>query len=85
MAKIVELEKAGLYAEAAIEYEILEMSGKASKCRQLAIDEATKLEKSRQYEKAARVHEDLGMWEKACKVRMLEKTTPCYAKRCESR
>ncbi len=66
MAKIVELEKAGRYAQAAIEYEILEMPGKASKCRQLAIDETTKLEKSRQYEKAARVYEDLGLWEKAC-------------------
>ena len=68
---IVKLEKAGRYAEAAREYDALEMHRKASECKRLAINQIIKLEKTGQFEKAARLYEDLEMWEKACKIRVL--------------
>lgn len=70
---IVKLEKAGRYAEAAKEYEALEMHRKASECKQLAINQVIKLEKTGQYEKVAKLYEDLEMWEKACKIRILKR------------
>ena len=74
VSKIVKLEKAGRYAEAAREYETLEMRKKANECRRLAINEVIKLEKTGQTEKAARLYEDLEMWEKACKIRILKRS-----------
>ncbi|MBK5133916.1 hypothetical protein JJE00_05745 [Candidatus Bathyarchaeota archaeon] len=73
LSKIVKLEKGGHYAEAAREYETLEMPEKANKCRRLAVEEAIKLEKTGRYKLAARLYEDLEMWEKACKIRRLER------------
>jgi len=64
----------GRYAEAAREYDALEMHRKASECKRLAINQVNKLEKTGQYEKAARLYEDLEMWEKACKIRILKRS-----------
>jgi len=71
-AKIVKLEKAKRYAEAAREYDLLGMQRKAKNCKRQAIAQAIQLEKIGRYEKASKIYANLELWKKAYKC--LKKT-----------
>ena len=69
------LESAGRYEEAAMEYYKIGMLDKAKYCTRMAkIGEAENLERAGKYENAAEKYDELKMWDKAGDCRRMAKT-----------